>query len=193
MRFKTRTSWNPAARIVSMYSGSTAAPPMQSAQSCGFSPQTPPTSTCTTMSASWRRPRGFRTRKISRNAACLSGTRFRTPLLGTRSDLRIQGLVCFRHDRFEVRHRLDLNFRRHVRDLYDLKRQLLRPCSLPLPCFDSVEAVTRQESRSLQRGEPPFGVLARNPEDGGDLVGGRQVLVVLQVLQDVRRAPLRKP
>src|SRR5437667_7826985 len=66
MRFKTRTSWNPAARIVSMYSGSTAAPPMQSAQSCGFSPQTAPTSTCTTMSASWRRPPGFRTRKISR-------------------------------------------------------------------------------------------------------------------------------
>src|SRR5437773_7893382 len=76
-----------------------------------------------------------------------------------RRDLRIQGLDRFRDDRREVRHRLDLNFRRHVRDLYDLKRQLLHPCSLPLPCFDSVEAVTRQESRSLQRGEPHFGVL----------------------------------
>src|SRR5947208_6480059 len=114
-------------------------------------------------------------------------------LVRPRRDLRIQGLDRCRDDRREVRHRLDLNFRRHVRDLYDLKRQLLRPCSLPLPCFDSVEAVTRQESRSLQRGEPPFGVFARNPEDGGDFVGGRQVLVVVQVLQDVRRAPLRKP
>src|SRR2546422_8906219 len=59
MRLKTRTSWNPAARIVSMYSRSTAAPPMQSAQSCGFSPHTAPTSTCTTMSASWSRPPCF--------------------------------------------------------------------------------------------------------------------------------------
>src|SRR2546428_40127 len=61
-----------------------------------------------------------------------------------------------------------------------------------LPCFDTVEMLTRQESGSLQLGEPHFGVFARNPEDGCDFLDRRQVLVMLQVLQDVRRAPLRK-
>src|SRR5213594_913140 len=66
---------------------STAAPPMQSAQSCGFSPQTAPTSSSTTISASCRCPPRLSTRKISWNAAGLSGTRFSTPLLVTTSTL----------------------------------------------------------------------------------------------------------
>ena len=60
---------------------------MQSAHSCGLIPHTAPTSSSTTMSASWRRPPGFSTRWISANAAGLSTTRFSTPLLVTTSTL----------------------------------------------------------------------------------------------------------
>src|SRR3989442_1617528 len=191
---------------------------MQSAQSCGFSPHTAPTSSSTTISASCRCPPRFSTRKISPNAAGLSGTRFSTPLLVTTSTLP-SGSGIFVASPSRIWTFRAPVFAMFVRAFAIIAGVMSRPYTVPLgPTFrvayrtsvpepepgllillvtqahrrDPVEAGGGQNPPRREFLEPTMRVLLGNPEDLRNLVGGSESPVMLRVLQDVRRAPLRE-